>query len=315
MDNPQETEKLNKERWLAGFFDVSGSVGITKKDSFFDNTPYDGVNCNIDISNTSSRTMFYIGLLLNNMGINYTTNCVKNTKSSKKPRWDIFLRDNDVQKFVHVFLDKVYGKRKQLDLINEFLLYKNDLIDYEDKMKFVNQFSNRIINVNKSLEIAESFDNYVTKYPDVVVLNDDDKEIVTDSFKDLYYLAGVLDGSGNFVIAHHHNRYVVSIFIVNTNKEVIKKVCSVLKNHQIGYHIKFRDASTVSIRRRWEVTVYGWSKCFKLCDMVFDKMHTKKEQCSLIKEYCYYNIHNDEQDDKIGFSCKKTLENIKKGIY
>jgi len=304
MDNPQEIEKFNKKRWLAGFFDVNGSIGI-KKNPF------------IDISNTSSRTRFYIGLILNKLNIDYSTNSNINTKSSKNPRWDIFIRDKNILYFINAFINNVYGKRKQLDLMNEYLLCKDDKIDYEEKIQFINQFNNIIINKNKMSEVETIVNNnYFDKYADIVFLNDDDKEIVTyDTFNDFCYIAGILDASGNFTISHYNNKYIVSICLINTNKEVIKRFCSVLKNNQIGYHINFRDASTVSIRRRWDITIYGWKKCYKLCNKVSDKMHTKKEQCELIKEYCYYNILNDNYDEKLGASCKKALENIKKGLY
>ena len=85
MDNPQETKKMDisEIQWLAGFFEAEGSISFNYKPC-------------VDIVNTCPKTIFYLKNILERFGIKVGINeREKPSKSSKKKRWDIFLRHEE----------------------------------------------------------------------------------------------------------------------------------------------------------------------------------------------------------------------------
>jgi len=112
--------------------------------------------------------------------------------------------------------------------------------------------------------------NTLQKYDDIQVLNDEDGTITTyPTFCCVDYIAGLLDGDGDFNMSYRasdrseNGRYTPQILLVNTNKEIIRRYCSVLRNNGIGYHISFRTAGKTTNRRRWDILVSGVKRGIK----------------------------------------------------
>jgi len=311
MDNPQETEQLNNIKWLAGFFDAEGSVSFNYKP-------------NIDIVNTCARTIFHIKFIMDSIGVSIGINeREKPSKSSKKKRWDIFLRhEKQITPFLIHVKKFVYGKQRQLDLIEEWYNGKNETIDYADKIKFLNQLNNIIVIPGKKEKVKEKLKtDTLFKYNDIQVLNEDDGLIITyNNFNDNYYAAGLIDGDGCFNL-HFRNtktnvRYTPQVMLINTNKEIIKRYNSFLKHNNIGYHVSFRTAGKTTNRRRWDIVVSGVRRCEKLCSLLMPALYTKKEQCNLLLQYCKFRLLNEKsRNNEIGLECKKALEGMRKGYY
>ena len=306
MDNPQETKKSNIE-WLAGFFDAEGSVSFNYKP-------------NIDFVNTCPRTSFHIKDLLLKIGINAGIHKrEKPSKSSKKPRWDIFLRhQHQIKPFLTYVSPFIYGKKKQLEIIGEW--YQSKPSYTAEKIRFANQISNIVIWKPEKIKEKLKTDT-LEKYADILLLNDDDGFVrVIPDFSNISYIAGLIDGDGCFNLNSRHapsgHRYTPQIMLINTNKEIIRRYCSVLKNSSIGYHISFRIAGKTTNRRRWDVLVSGVKRAKKLTDLILPYLETKKEQCLLLQQYCEHRLLSPKSNNnEIGFECKQALEGMRKGNY
>lgn len=304
MDNPQETEKLNIQ-WLAGFFDAEGSVSFNYKP-------------NIDFVNTCPRTSFHIKDILSKLGIKAGMHYrEKPSKSSKKPRWDIFLRhEYQIKPFLQHVMPYVYGKQKQLQLINEWYQNKRDI---SEKIRFANQVNHIVISRPETVKEKLKTDD-LNKYSDISLLNDDDGYIREYSdFSNWGYVAGLVDGDGCFNMHFRASkrsqigRYTPQVMLINTNKEIIRRYCSVLGNNNIGYHISFRVAGKTTNRRRWDILVSGIKRCENICQHLYPYLETKKEQCNLLFQYCKHRLLNPKKLNEIGFECKKALESMRSG--
>jgi len=306
MDNPQETEKSNI-KWLAGFFDAEGSVSFNYKP-------------NIDIVNTCARTSFHVKSILSGIGIDSGIHKrEKPSKSSKKPRWDIFLRhEHQVKPFLEYVGPYVYGKSKQLEIVKEWYSDKTNL---SEKIKFANQLSNIVVARPDKVKEKLKTDN-LNKYSDIILLDDNDGIInIYFNFNCVEYIAGLIDGDGCFSLhfrsskTSKNGRYTPQLMLINTNKEIIKRYCSVLKNNGIGFHVNFRLAGTTTNRRRWDIVVSGVKRCEKACQLIEPYLETKKEQCQLLNQYCKHRLLNPKEENQIGFECKKALEGMRSGKY
>lgn len=308
MDNPQETKKLNNLQWLAGFFDAEGSVSFNYKP-------------NLDIVNTCPKTIFEIKTILKSIGVDAGVNKrEKPSKSSKRKRWDIFLRHSkQVKPFLNYVRPYVYGKKKQLEIIQEWYSNRNAKLDYADKIKFANQLNHIIVSDFKEEIVKKKLNtNSLHKYRDIHVLTEKDGIInLYNDFNKVYYISGLIDGDGCFNMnvrnTKYGARYTPQILMVNTNKEIVKRYCSFLKNNNIGYHISFRIAGKTTNRRRWDVLVSGVKRCNSLCILLENSLKTKKEQCKLLNQYCEFRLNNPKsKNDIIGFECKEALQLMRK---
>lgn len=311
MDNPQETEKLNNIKWLAGFFDAEGSISFNYKP-------------NIDIVNTCAKTIFHIKFVMDSIGIDVGINeREKPSKSSKKKRWDIFLRHEDqIKPFLSYVKPFVYGKQQQLETILEWYNKKDKTLDYADKIHFLNQLNHIIVLNDKKEKIKQKLKtDSLLKYSDIQLLNDEDGIINTYlSFNDCNYIAGLLDGDGCFNLNRRNTktslRYTPQVMLINTNKEIIKRYCSFLKNNDIGYHVSFRTAGKTTNRRRWDIVVSGVKRCQKFCSLLQESLISKKEQCNLLLQYSQFRLLNEKNNNnEIGLECKKALEGMRRGQY
>lgn len=307
MDNPQETEKSNIQ-WLAGFFDAEGSVSFNYKP-------------NLDFVNTCPRTSFHIKDVLAkldiNAGIHYRE---KPSKSSKKPRWDIFLRhEYQVKSFLKYVMPFIYGKQKQLQLIEDWYAQKEEHI--QEKIKFANQINNIIISKPGKVRTLLKTDD-LSKYPDIPVLSDEDGFIREyPDFMMWPYVAGLIDGDGCFNMHFRASkrskfgRYAPQVMLINTNKEIIRRFCSTLKNSNIGFNVSFRTAGKTTNRRRWDIIISGIKRCEKICEKLYPHLETKKEQCNLLLQYCKHRLLTPKTINEIGFECKQALQGMRSGKY
>jgi len=309
MDNPQETEKSNMS-WLAGFFDAEGSVSFNYKPC-------------IDIVNTCARTSFYIKDILNKIGIEAGINKrEKPSKSSKKPRWDIFLRhEEQILPFLKYVKPYVKGKKFQLDLIEDWY-NGNKTKDVAKKIQCANQILNKIILVEKKDKVKEKLEiEYLNFYFDIPVLNDEDGFISCINFDDLDYIAGLIDGDGcvnmHYIASKRSKlgRYTPQVLFINTDKQIITSYCSVLKNNNIGYNVQFRTAGKATNRRRWDIVVSGVKRTKNILELITDKLKTKKEQANLLLQYCISRLQEPKTINDYGFECKNALEGMKRGEY
>ena len=305
MDNPQETENLNI-KWLAGFFDAEGSIGFNDKPI-------------ITIMNVCPNTSFVIKDTMIKIGIIPDTHMrEKPSKSSKKLRWNIFLRyDEQILPFLQYVKPYIKGKKFQLELLEEW--YKNQSQKIQDKLFFANQVYNQIVCKPQSI-LQKLKINNLEQYADIPILNDDDRYIITNNFNCLNYCAGLLDADGSFnldfISVKGKSKYTPQIIMMNKNKEIVKSYCSVLTNNHIGYHVLFNTSEKKVDKRKWKITISGCKRCIKMLESIVSKIHTKREQANLMLQYCRYKLNNSSDvNDVTGFECKKALDGMKKGFY
>ena len=172
-------------KWLAGFFDAEGSVSFNYKP-------------NIDIVNTSAATMFQIKDLFNKLDIYVGMHLrEKPSKSSKKPRWDIFLRhEEQIKPFIKNIGPHINGKLFQIQMIQEW--YKNPVSGMKKKIQFANQVHNKIVSkplkVMDKLGVKSATQEYQKLsqeiFPDLKIgllhgrLKKDEKAKIMDQFRD-----------------------------------------------------------------------------------------------------------------------------------
>ncbi len=294
-------------KWLAGFFDAEGSVSFNYKP-------------NLDLVNTSATTMFQIKDMMNRLNIDLGMNFrEKPSKSSKKPRWDIFLRhQHQIIPFIEHIGPFIVGKQFQLQMVQDW--YNEPFDGIKKKIQFANQVNNKIVS-NPTKVMEKLGVKKLNIYDDILVLTDEDSYILTNTFNDMDYLAGLLDGEGTINMHYRASkrsslgRYTPQIIFNNTDKIIVKYYCSTLANSNIPYHVSFRQAGTTSNRRRWDIVVSGVKRCERLSGLLVDKLEIKKEQCNLLLQYCKHRLMSPKSINELGKETKTALEGMRKGIY
>jgi hypothetical protein len=297
--------------WCGGFFDGEGSF------SFGPGCPY------VSVVNTNPLAVssFFEIMKKNNIDFKISERS-KPSKSSKKKRWDMYMMDRkDVSSFLEVMQDYICGKKKQIFLIKNFYdetdqkkrKYSDIVDDYHQIMMYYNQISNLIIiDENKLFEKL----GFQLDFNHHEIMNDYNTKIEVESFNDLFYLAGIIDAEGTVYINkrnvnNSYDRYIPSIGFVNTNKEIIKKCCSTLKNNGIGYHVQSRINSNRN-RVRWDVSVTGVKRVEKLSNLLIGKLIIKNRQIELIHKYCSFRLDNILSKNDFANSFKESIEVLNK---
>ena len=131
-----------------------------------------------------------------------------------------------------------------------------------------------------------------------------------------YYLSGILDAEGTVYINRRNvhkscDRYIPSISFVNTNKEIITKCCSVLKNNNIGFHIQSRISDNRN-RVRWDVSITGVKRVEKLSSLLIGKLIIKNRQIDLIHKYCSLRLDDIMSKNDFANSFKESIETLNK---
>lgn len=298
--------------WCGGFFDGEGSF------SFCSKCP------NISITNTNplAVSVFFEMMKKNNINFKITERS-KPSKSSKKKRWDMYIMDKDnIVRFLSLMEDYIHGKKKQVFLMKNFYdessvrgnrKYADIVKDYHQVMKYYNQISNiLIIDEDKLFEkLGFTLDFYHHE-----IYDETNDKIEVDSFSDLDYLAGIIDAEGTIYINKRnikksYDRYVPFISFVNTNKEIVKKCCSVFKNNDIGFHVQSRKPSKRN-RIRWDVSVTGVKRVHKLSSLLKGKLIIKNRQNDLIHKYCSLRLDDLLSKNTFASSFKESIESLNK---
>ncbi len=302
----------SKIDWCAGFFDGEGSVSFAAK------TPI------ITIVNTNPLAVTYFFEAMKKKGIDFIiSERSKASKSSKKKRWDMYIYDRiGISRFINLMKNRVHGKSKQLLLLQDFYNeqssgYDQKIKSYHNRMKYLNQTCHMIIKNNDLLWKKLGF------VPDIVdhkMIDKDSSLIETGSFNNLEYLSGVIDAEGSVAINHRLNKHRANtdrfspiISFTNTNKLIIEKCCSTLKNNNVGYHVQFRISEERN-RGRWDVSIGGVKRTHILSFLLKDKVIIKRQQMELINNYCLLRLQNMMVKNSLGLSFKESIEALNKQV-
>jgi hypothetical protein len=295
--------------WCGGFFDGEGSF------SFATECPI------INLVNTNPLAVTKFFEIMKRYDINWKiTERSKPSKSSKKKRWDLYIiTKSEVIKFLNVMENYIYGKKKQLYLMKNFYdeiknkQSKDILKDYHQIMMYYNQSSNiLIVDENKLFEKL----GFKLDFKHHEIANEENIKIETNSFNDLYYLAGIMDAEGTFYINkrnvnNSYDRFIPFVSFVNTNKEIVKHCCSTLKNNNIGYHVQNRTAENRN-RVRWDVSISGVSRTVKINELIKDKLIIKNRQSELMLKYSQLRLNDIMGKNEFGDSFKESIEVLNK---
>jgi len=312
MDNPQETNgknliienNINDLKWLGGFFDGEGSL------SFATGNP------RLTIVNTNPVAISKCLIIFRKNNINAkVSERSKPSKSSKKKRWDIYLKTEETRQSIELLEDYIFGKKSQINLLKQYFENKIDKVDiYHQKMQYLNQTNNILIINDEMLKLKLGFDFEKTHLNHI----DNNSKIYKTDFADLYYLAGVLDAEGTIHINQKENkhrpngetdRFTPTISLVNTNKEIITRCYSTLLNLGIGCHISTRD-NLQRNRVRWDLLISGVKRCKDLSEYLKDKLVVKKQQNELLNLYCYHRLDNPKSINEIGYEYKMAIQKL-----
>ena len=298
--------KIQKEdktllKWLGGFFDGEGFC------SFSQGSPSIGINNTNPLAISRCKSLFE--------KYNIYTGIHERSPKSKKIRWDISInRADEAIKASEFLMPFVYGKRKQLELILEYSKTRKNAENFHRKMMYLNQTNNILI----------KDDNVLWKKLGFVLeknhqnINDETSKIISLDFKDIHYLCGIIDGEGTIGINKRENkyrntdRYTPVISFVNTNKEIIEKCVSTIKNLNLPCHIQLR-ISDVRNRARWDIQVSGIMRVDSFCNEIKENILVKKQQVELLHIYCRERLKSKKSSiNMIGESYKEAIQKLNK---
>jgi len=295
--------------WCGGFFEGEGSF------SFAARCPI------INLVNTNPLAVSHFFEIMKKFDINFKiTERSKPSKSSKKKRWDMYMiTKTEIFKFLDIMENYIYGKRNQLYLMKNFYeeienKFSKDIIpDYHQLMMYYNQSCNILIIDEKKLFEKLGFE---LEFKHHAIADDKNVKIETDTFNDLYYLAGIIDAEGTFYLNKRQkrnscDRFVPFVSLVNTNKEIIKKCCSTLKNNNIGYHVQSRVNNGTN-RIRWDISITGVTRTFKVNELLKDKLIIKNRQSELMYKYSHLRLNDMMGKNEFGDSFKESIEVLNK---
>lgn len=295
---------MNTLSWCGGFFDGEGSFSFAPECA------------SITLVNTNPLAIanFNETMLKNNVMLNISERS-KASKSSKKKRWDLYSTSREeCSKFVKLMKPYVKGKDLQLNLMENFFEDKHPNIQaYHKIMMYYNQTSHILIKDEKVLYEKLGFVPEVANHKFIAVEN---SEIVTDDFNDLDYFCGIMDAEGTVYMNQRDTkdnqtgtRFTPSISFTNTNKEIITKCCSTLKNNNIGCHIQFRENRN---RGRWDIIVSGVQRAKSLASLIKDRLIIKNRQSEMLYKYCNLRIENPKSLNDYGLTFKEAIELLNK---
>ena len=216
---------------------------------------------------------------------------------------------------------RIFGKQKQLILFEQFyddnreIKYEEKVEIYNKLMKYLNQTCYMLIKDDKIL-----FDKigFIPEEINHKRIDNESHIIECNTFDNIFYLCGILDAEGSIGMNHRLNRhrqntdrFTPIISFTNTNKMIIEKCCSTLKNNNIGYHVQFR-VSEERNRGRWDVMVSGIKRTKHLSDIIKDSLIIKKQQTELLNKYCDLRMQDMMGNNLIGSSYKEAIEALNK---
>lgn len=296
---------MSELNWCAGFFDGEGSF------SFSSGCP----TLMLVNTNPMAVTSFFEIMKRNNVEFKISERS-KPSKSSKKKRWDLYITNKDeLNKFLSLMNNFIFGKNKQLELMRDFNTNKDSNKDYNKEMQYINQTSYILIKDEKALFDKLKFIPEIMNHN--MITEENSKIYYEENFNDIDYFCGIIDAEGTIGINKRQNkkcstsRYTPFVSFVNTNKRIIEKCCSVLKSNNIGHHIHFRIPEKRN-RGRWDIMVSGINRVKKISDLLKNKLIIKNRQIELLSKYCSLRIENMMSDNQFGESFKEAIESLNK---
>lgn len=241
-------------------------------------------------------------LKLYDISVNLRTTIPK--KYSKKQRWDICInKTNECLKFCNLMKPYIQGKINQLNLMLEYFDVKNAKMHHK-KMKFLNQTNNLII-LDKNKLIEKLKHDIPNDWP-LELYNEKNTQIKTTDFNDLNYLAGIFDAEGWVFLNKRKQRYLPIIGITNTNKIIISRTMSCLKNNQLPCYIRTRIPTNRN-RIRWDVGASGILRTYKVLTVIQNLLKVKKQQVDILLVYLKQRLENEKSVNYLGEETKFAL--------
>jgi len=298
--------------WAGGFFDAKGYF------TFFMNNP----QIVLINENPLAVTRFLEVMAKNDIHFRVSEKS-KPSKSSKKKRWDLYLlKKNDIENFLNIMEPFIYGKNMQLQLMKNFYFdidemkkkLKRIISDYEDLMKYYNQSSHMLIYDENILFERIGWKPTVVQHYTVC---DELSRVLYDRFDDLDYLSGILDANGTIEISQHAvknssmNKFIPIISFSSSNREIINRCCSTLKNNNIGHHIEFKVNEQYN-KGRWQITISGEKRVKSLSSIIKDKLIVKNRQMHIIEKYCTVKTEDLVNENQFGASFRESIDALNK---
>lgn len=291
--------------WIGGFFDGEGSM------SFSQGSP------SISVVNTDAVASYLIVNTLKSFGVQAKINeRSQPSKSSKKKRWDVFINQaEEVFNFCTLMKPYVFGKQKQLSLIEDYKQQRKDAKDYHKKMMFLNQTSN-IVTVNGQKLIDKLGFIPSEEYEEYNSQETKNTKIDKTTFNNIHYVAGVIDAEGTINIHMRKNkhrntdRFTPQIILVNTNKIICSNALSTFDNNNIGCHVQMR-IPTERNRLRWDLSINGLGRVHKACKILIDKLRIKHKQCEIMLSYVSDIINEPKSINTTGYDVKMAIQSLR----
>lgn len=106
---------------------------------------------------------------------------------------------------------------------------------------------------------------------------------------DVAWLAGTWDGEGSIAVKQGTGRSSFSprVSMVNTNPAILNKVCEILDEAGIGYHMSEKGTGGFpgSTKQCWSIVIGTMAGAFKFLSLVGDFLVGKKEQAILLRRF------------------------------
>jgi hypothetical protein len=210
----------------------------------------------------------------------------KPSKSSKERRWDLYINEKkDCLKMSEIMLDNSIIKKKQFEAILKTKTKKIGTYEMMQSAKTENH--HKIVSKERTIE--------------------------TDDFNNIFWFTGLFDSMYEVGIEQRQSKDIGKddfkpfMKLQHSNKLLIEKTCSFLKNNNISYHIKCIEGKDLL---KWHITTSGVLRVKNFIDIIKDYPILKSENVDVMDFYIIDIINRKKSSYDFNNSFKKTIDSI-----
>lgn len=270
--------------WLSGLIDADGSVNLSKNKTKRNIS----LQPKVTIYNSNDDIITHTHIVLSKFSINHhvyvsdRTRIDGGTRNFRKLSTQLSIRRlGKIVGLADIVLNSMVGKRNQLIALSEFCRYRLD----------------KIINKGKKCE----YDAYSLRFTSIVNDFNVQCNLIDYGFRNnsLYWLAGLADGDGCFTIKkikrrNGNFRYKPYISFTTVNQCILNNITEILELYDIKYSIRKRPKGRKHGRNRRfvgnEIEVENLDACYKLVELLKNKVRGKTFECELLHSFCKSRI-------------------------
>ena len=270
--------------WLAGLIDADGSIHLCN----YKTKRKISLQPRVAIYNANDDIITNTCVVLDKFNINhhvYTsdrTHIVGGPRNFRKLSTQISVRRfGKIEGLADIIVDNLVGKRNQLIALSEFCNYRLAKIITDGKKCVYDDYSLKFVETVKEFNVQCNLIDYGFRN------------------NSLYWLAGLADGDGCFTIKKSKRKsgrisYQPYVSFTTTNQCILNNVIEILELYAIKFTIRKRATGKKYGRNRRfvgnEIEIEALDMCYKLVNLLKDKVRGKITECELLLAFCKSRI-------------------------